>query len=57
MSNSEPAVLAEKIYRRSLEMALGAGAQGSHIGGSLSCVEIFAVLYGEILHYDVKDPL
>ena len=48
--------LAEVIYRRSLDMALSAGIRGSHIGGSLSSVEIFAVLYGEILRYDVNRP-
>lgn len=49
--------LADEIYRLSLEMALGAGAAGSHVGGSLSAVEIFAVLYGEVLRYDPGDPL
>lgn len=48
---------ATKIYEKSVDMALGAGSTGSHIGGSLSCVEIFAVLYNDILNYDVNNPL
>lgn len=38
------------------EMALSAGKSGSHIGGSFSCIEIFAVLYGGVLNYDVSNP-
>jgi transketolase len=37
-------------------MALDAGKAGSHVGGSLSCIEIFAVLYGKVLKYDVENP-
>lgn len=53
----------DKIYRfnrhihvMGLEMALDAGKSGSHIGGSFSCMEIFSVLYGGILKYDVNNP-
>lgn len=49
--------LADQIYNLSMKMALGAGKTGSHIGGSLSCVEIFAVLYNDVMNYDVKKPL
>lgn len=49
--------LADVIYRKALDMALGAGRQGSHIGGSFSCIEILAVLYGEVMSYDPEDPL
>lgn len=38
------------------EMAKNAGRVGSHIGGSFSCIEIFSVLYGGIMNYDVKNP-
>jgi transketolase len=48
--------LANKIRKLCLEMALDSGKSGSHIGGSLSCVEIFAVLYGKVLNYDIKNP-
>lgn len=49
--------LANRIYKKSLKMALDAGKAGAHIGGSLSCVEIFAVLYNDVLKYNVLDPL
>lgn len=49
--------LADDIYQKSLDMALAAGSTGSHIGGSFSCIEIFAVLYGQVLRYDPDNPL
>lgn len=49
--------LANTIYKKALKMALEAGQQGSHVGGSFSCIEIFAVLYGEIMNYDPTNPL
>lgn len=49
--------MARRMRLDALEMALAAGGGGSHIGGSLSCVEILAVLYGEVLRFDVKAPL
>ena len=39
-----------------LDMALSTGDKGSHLGGSLSSMEILAVLYGEVMKYDVKNP-
>ncbi len=44
------------LRRKSAEMALHAGNDGCHIGGSFSCLEIFAVLYGEVLKFDVENP-
>ena len=49
--------MAKRIRLDALDMALAAGSGGSHVGGSLSCVEILAVLYGEVLRFDVKNPL
>ncbi len=49
--------LSLKIRLDALDMALASGNNGSHLGGGLSCVEIMAVLYGEILKYDIKKPL
>lgn len=49
--------MAKRIRLDALDMALAAGSGGSHVGGSLSCVEILAVLYGEVLHFDAKNPL
>lgn len=48
--------LAKQIRLDGLSMALAAGAGGSHIGGSFSCVEIMAVLYGEILRLNPEKP-
>ena len=38
------------------DMALSSGARGAHVSGSLSCIEIYAVLYKLILKYDVNNP-
>lgn len=43
------------IRRNALKMALDAGKGGSHVGGSFSCLEILAVLYGKILNYKLED--
>lgn len=48
--------MARRMRFRALEMAHFAGDHGAHLGGSLSSIEIFAVLYGEILKYDVNNP-
>lgn len=44
------------IRRMSAKMAISAGRSGCHIGGSFSCIEIFSVLYGAILNYDISNP-
>lgn len=41
------AELAHRLRRDIVRMA--AGPQGAHLGGSLSCADILAVLYGEVL--------
>lgn len=51
------AEMARRMRLDALDMALAAGDGGSHVGGSLSCVEILAVLYGEVLRFDVNNPL
>lgn len=48
--------LSKKIREKCLEMALGAGSAGSHVGGGFSCIEIFASLYGAVLNYDIDEP-
>ena len=48
---------AHDIRKMAADMARDAGREGSHIGGSFSCIEIFAVLYGGgILKYDLNNP-
>ncbi len=46
-----------RMRKMALDMALSAGPKGSHIGGGFSAMEIMAVLYGEILRVDPKNPL
>lgn len=53
----ELTVMSKRMRLAAMDMALASGNNGSHLGGSLSCIEILAVLYGEVLRYDVKDPL
>lgn len=48
---------AKRMRLLGLDMALASGNHGSHIGGSMSCIEILAVLYGEVLSYDIQNPL
>lgn len=56
-ANIERLVAMSKRMRLSaMDMALASGNNGSHLGGSLSCIEIMAVLYGEILNVDPKNP-
>jgi transketolase len=45
-----------EIRKKCLEVALKVGTNGSHLGGGLSTVEIFASLYGDILNFDAKKP-
>lgn len=49
--------MAKRIRLDAMEMALASGNNGAHLGGSLSCVEIMSVLYGEVLHIDPKNPM
>ena len=48
--------LAAKLRNRSLKLALDAGKNGSHVGGGLSMVEIFATLYGCIISINKDKP-
>lgn len=49
--------MADRIRRTAVEMAHDSGSHGSHLGGSLSCVEIYAVLYGAVLNLRPGEPL
>lgn len=56
--------LKDKILKTASEMRIDvikmtylAGAQGAHIGGSLSTIEIIAVLYTAVMHIDSQQPL
>ena len=53
---NELRAMSMRIRLNALDMALSTGQKGAHLGGSLSCVEILAVLYGEVLQIDPKNP-
>lgn len=48
--------MSRRIRLDAMDMALASGTNGSHLGGSLSCVEIMSVLYGRVLRLDVTNP-
>lgn len=51
---SKSELLAWKIRRKGMDMVHNAHA--SHIAGILSCADIIAVLYADIVKYDCKNP-
>lgn len=59
MLTKQQLISTEQMCRRmrmaALEMALSSGARGAHVSGSLSCIEIYAVLYKFILQYDLEN--
>ena len=57
LSEEEIKSLCKRIRLHAMDMALAAGSRGAHVSGSLSCVEIYAVLYGIIMDYDPANPL
>lgn len=48
--------MAKRMRKMALDMAFSAGTKGAHVGGGFSCIEIMAVLYGEVLKIDAKNP-
>lgn len=48
--------MAKRMRLLGLEMARSTGSKGAHLGGSFSCMEILAVLYGAVLSLDPKNP-
>ena len=57
LSEEEIKAMCKRMRLHAMDMALAAGNRGAHISGSLSCMEIYAVLYGAILNYDIDNPL
>lgn len=49
--------MCKRMRLHAMDMALAAGNRGAHVSGSLSCIEIYAVLYGTIMNYDIDNPL
>ena len=56
LTEEEIKALAKRMRLHAMDMALAAGNRGAHVSGSLSCMEIYAVLYGAILNYDIDNP-
>ena len=60
MTNKELQILANKIRKDVVQATYSTGKSGAHIGGSLSCADILAVLYGnhmrtDAIHNDNRD--
>lgn len=49
--------MAKKMRRNVIEMGYVAGGRGAHFGPALSCIEIVASLYSEIMVHDPSNPL
>lgn len=49
--------MAKRMREHAIHMAFAAGANGAHLGGGLSLIEIMATLYGGVLQVDPKNPL
>lgn len=48
--------LSRTMRKQSLDMALKVGKKGSHLGGGLSAIEIFATLYGAVMKTTPQHP-
>ena len=57
LNEEEIKAMCKRMRLHAMDMALSAGSRGAHVSGSLSCIEIYAVLYGAILNYDLDNPL
>ena len=55
LSEEEIKAMSKRMRLHAMDMALAAGDRGAHVSGSLSCIEIYAVLYGAILNYDIDN--
>lgn len=55
LSEEEIKAMCKRMRLHAMDMALAAGNRGAHVSGSLSCIEIYAVLYGAILNYDIDN--
>jgi len=57
LTEEEIKAMCKRMRLHAMDMALAAGNRGAHVSGSLSCIEIYAVLYGAIMNYDTENPL
>ena len=56
-SRAELESMARRIRLGIAQMTHQSGLKGAHLGGSMSVADILAVLYGDVLHYDLQNPL
>lgn len=56
LSEIEIEEMAKRMRLRALEMAWQSGKKGSHLGPAFSCMEIMAVLYGNVMNLDAENP-
>jgi len=59
-SVSDASLAALELYARDIRvqvLEMLAIAQSGHLGGSLGAADIFAALYGHVLHHDPQNPL
>ena len=56
MMNGTTAEMAKRMRLRALEMAYASGANGAHLGGGLSAIEIMATLYHDVLRVNHCAP-
>ena len=48
--------MAKRMRLKALDLTFKSGKKGAHIGPALSCMEIMAVLYGNVLNVDAEVP-
>lgn len=56
LSKIEIEEMAKRMRLKALEMAFKSGKKGAHLGPAMSCMEIMATLYGNVLNMDSEDP-
>ena len=56
-SREELEALARRIRLDIAQMTWQSGLKGAHLGGSMSVTDILAVLYGDVMKVDPKNPL
>lgn len=55
MTTKELKILANNIRKDIVQATYNTGKSGAHIGGSLSCADILAVLYGNHMHINLQN--
>ncbi len=54
--NNKLTLISREMRLNILKMSYNCGNMGAHLGGSMSCVEILAVLYSKFLRMDKENP-